>query len=172
MLSQRNRGESRTQSRVYFGYSIPSFWHGILVAENVRYVRKWQSSKAKPSMTDWPSYKRARDLAGAVFPISEAMILQLARQHGVGRKAGRCIVFSIDDVQRLYEVLPCPSKLSAGQNLHIESSAVHSAESDLTKAQALTTRRPRKKSARSERPKSSPNQSTDVVLQQRSHRLP
>ena len=59
-------------------------------------------------MTDWPSYKRARDLAGAVFPISEAMILQLARQHGVGRKAGRCIVFSIDDVQRLYEVLPCP----------------------------------------------------------------
>ncbi len=59
-------------------------------------------------MTDWPSYKRARDLAGAVFPVSEAMILQLARQHGVGRKAGRCIVFSIDDIQRLYEVLPCP----------------------------------------------------------------
>src|ERR1700745_662058 len=44
-------------------------------------------------MTDWPSYKRARDLPGAVFPISEAMILQLARQHGVGRKAGRCIGF-------------------------------------------------------------------------------
>ena len=62
--------------------------------------------KGKASMTDWPSCKRARDLAGAVFPISEAMILQLARQHGVGRKAGRCIVFSIDDVQRLYEVLP------------------------------------------------------------------
>ena len=44
-------------------------------------------------MTDWPSYKRARDLAGAVFLSSEAMILQLARQHGVGRKAGRCIGF-------------------------------------------------------------------------------
>src|SRR5215467_5615842 len=84
------------------------------------------SGKQKSSMTDWPSYKRARDLAGAVFPVSEAVILQLAREHGVGRKAGRCIVFSVDDVRRLYEVLPCPSKSSADQNRNTGSSAARS----------------------------------------------
>src|ERR1700730_5744658 len=123
-------------------------------------------------MTDWPSYKRARDLAGAVFPLSEAVILQLARKHGVGRKAGRCVVFSVDDVQRLYEVLPCPSKSFADQNRPTGSSAAPSAESDLRKALALTTKRPQRKSARSPRPRSSPSQSTVVALPQRSHPLP
>jgi hypothetical protein len=28
----------------------------------------------------WPSYRMARDLAGTVFPVSEAMILQLAKK--------------------------------------------------------------------------------------------
>src|SRR5215470_16040784 len=105
-------------------------------------------------MTEWPTYKRARDLAGAVFPVSEAVILELARKHGVGRKAGRCIVFSIDDVKRLYEVLPCPSRSFADQNRPTGSSAGRSAESDLRKALALATRKPQKKSARSAKPRS------------------
>src|SRR5258705_8609651 len=111
----------------------------------------------------WPQYKRARDLAGPVFPLSEATILQLARKHGIGRKAGRCILFSPDDVKQLYEVLPCPSNSYAGQNHHTGSSAAPSAESALKKALELTTSRPRKKSARSARAKSSPSQSTVVV---------
>src|SRR5215475_13409831 len=123
-------------------------------------------------MTDWPSYKRPRDLAGAIFPVSEAVILQLAREHGVGRKAGRCIVFSIEDVKRLYEVLPCPSESFAGQNRRIGSSVARSAESDLRKALALTTRKPPKKSARNAKLKSSLNPSMVAAPPSRSHRLP
>src|SRR5437660_10287560 len=123
-------------------------------------------------MSDWPSFRKASDLAGAVFPVSEAVILELARKHGVGRKIGRCIAFSVDDVNRLYEVLPCPSSSSAGQNRQTGSSAAPSAESDLRKALALTTRKRRKKSARSARPKSSPNPSTVVALPLRSPQRP
>jgi hypothetical protein len=60
-------------------------------------------------VTEWPKYRMARDLAGPVFPTSEAVILQTARKYGFGRKMGRTIIFSPDDCQRLYEVLPCPS---------------------------------------------------------------
>jgi hypothetical protein len=60
----------------------------------------------------WPSYKMARDLAGSVFPVSEAVILQCARKYGIGRKMGRAIIFGPDDCQRLYEVLPCPLLIS------------------------------------------------------------
>jgi len=36
---------------------------------------------------EWPAYRMARDLAsGKVFPVSEAVILQTARKHGIGRK--------------------------------------------------------------------------------------
>jgi hypothetical protein len=39
---------------------------------------------------EWPAYKLARDLAsGKVFPVGEAVILQTARKHGIGRKMGR-----------------------------------------------------------------------------------
>jgi hypothetical protein len=49
-------------------------------------------------MDDWPEYKRACDLAGTVFPASEGLILATARKHGVGRKMGRSIIFSPQDV--------------------------------------------------------------------------
>src|SRR5262249_41995725 len=52
-------------------------------------------------------YVMARDLAGTVFPVSEDSILREARKHGIGRKMGRAIIFSPDDIQHLYEVLPC-----------------------------------------------------------------
>ena len=36
-------------------------------------------------MTEWPAYKMARDLAnGKVFPVSETVIMQTARKHGIG----------------------------------------------------------------------------------------
>jgi hypothetical protein len=41
---------------------------------------------------EWPAYKLARDLAsGKVFPVGEAVILQTARKHGIGRKMGCAI---------------------------------------------------------------------------------
>ena len=59
----------------------------------------------------WPEYKRAKDLVGTIFPedISENVILTQARKHGIGKKMGRCYIFSPDDCSLLYEVLPCPS---------------------------------------------------------------
>src|SRR5215471_2609692 len=119
-------------------------------------------------MIAWPEYKRARDLAGFVFPVSEDVILRVAREHGIGRKMGRAVVFSPTDVQQLYEALPSCSKSSVVQNHRIGSCAAPSAESALKKALALTTRKSRKKSAPSARPKSSPSQSTVVPLRRHS----
>jgi hypothetical protein len=45
-------------------------------------------------------YKRARDLAWTVFPVSEAVILAAARKAGIGRKWGRVILFSPEAVSR------------------------------------------------------------------------
>jgi hypothetical protein len=120
----------------------------------------------------WPSFAMARDLAGAVFPVSEAVILQTARKHGIGRKMGRAIVFSPDDCTQLYEVLPCPSISSVVQNRRTGSSAAPSGESALRKALALATSESPKKSERSAKPKSSQNQSTVVALHQHSRRRP
>jgi hypothetical protein len=64
----------------------------------------------------WQNIVGARDLAFTVLPVSEAVILQLARKHGVGRKYGRVIGFSANDIQQLHEVLPCPSGLLSGQS--------------------------------------------------------
>jgi hypothetical protein len=112
-------------------------------------------------MKEWPAYKMARDLAnGKIFPVSEAVIMQTARKHGIGRKMGRAIIFSPEDCHRLYEVLPCPSGSSAAQNHPIGSFAALSAESALKKALELTTKKSRKKSGRSVKQNSSPNQYT------------
>jgi hypothetical protein len=44
----------------------------------------------------------ARDLAsGKVFPVSEAVILQTARKHGIGRKMGRAVIFSPEDCKNI-----------------------------------------------------------------------
>lgn len=32
----------------------------------------------------WPVFAMARDLVGTVFPVSEAVILRTAREHGIG----------------------------------------------------------------------------------------
>jgi hypothetical protein len=51
---------------------------------------------------EWPAYKTARDLAsGKVFPVSEAVILQTARKHGIGRKMGRAVIFSPEDCENI-----------------------------------------------------------------------
>ena len=122
--------------------------------------------------TQWPSFAMARDLAGVVFPVSEAIILQTARKYGIGRKMGRAIVFSPNDCTQLYEVLPCPSNSRVGQSRPTGSSAAHSGEYALRKALALATSESPKKSERSAKPKSSQNQSTVVALHQHSRRRP
>jgi hypothetical protein len=86
---------------------------------------------------DWPEYKLARDLAGRVFPVSKDVILAAARRHGIGRKLGRAIVFSVEDVSQLYELLPCPSASSNGYTPRTCSSAAPSAESAYEKALAF-----------------------------------
>ena len=117
---------------------------------------------------EWPHYKTARDLAGSVFPVSEEVLLQIARKHGIGRKMGRTVILSPEDVKTLYEVLPCHSNLRAAQNHHTGSCAAPSGEFALNKALELTTRKPPKKSARSARPNCSPKASTVVTPPQRS----
>jgi hypothetical protein len=84
-------------------------------------------------------YKRARDLAGTVFPVSEAVILAAARKAGIGRKFGRSIVFSPDAVHKLYEVLPCPSGSSAAPSRRTGSYAAPCGASALQKLQARLT---------------------------------
>src|SRR6516165_178657 len=100
-------------------------------------------------MTEWPKYRKASDLAGSVFPASEAVILQTARKNGIGRKMGRSIIFSPEDCRELYEVLPCPSGSSADLNRPTGSSVGPSAGSALRKALELTTRKLRRKSEQS-----------------------
>jgi hypothetical protein len=114
-------------------------------------------------------YKMARDLAGTMFPVSEAVILAAARKHGIGRKMGRAIIFSPEDVQRLYEELPC-SDLSVARKAPTGSYAAPSGASALKKARALLTNASQKKSVRSVRAKFSTNQSTVVPLPQRSRK--
>jgi hypothetical protein len=113
-------------------------------------------------------YKRARDLAGTVFPVSEAVILDAARKAGIGRKMGRSILFSPADIDRLYEALPCPSSSSAVQNPLIGTSVAPSAESAMKRARALLTSDKPKSSARSVKPKLSSNRSTVIALPPRS----
>jgi hypothetical protein len=119
----------------------------------------------------FPTYKMARDLAGSVFPVSEQVILQTARKHGIGRKMGRAVIFSVDDVNLMYEVLPCLSNSNVDPRRLIGSSAAPSAESELKKALELATEGSPKKSGRNAKPKSSHNQSTVVALPQRLRRL-
>ena len=45
-------------------------------------------------MSEWPKYKLAWELAGDVFPVSEAVILDIARKHGIGRRFGRVIIWT------------------------------------------------------------------------------
>ena len=120
-------------------------------------------------MSDWPEFKRARDLAGTVFPVSEESILREARKHGIGRKMGRAIIFSPADIQHLYEVLPCYGS-SAAASRPIGSSAAPSGESALKKVLAQLTDASPRKSAPTARAKSSHNRSMVVALPARSRK--
>jgi hypothetical protein len=115
-------------------------------------------------------YKRARDLAGTVFPVSEAVILAAARKAGIGRRVGRTIVFSPDDTHRLYKEAfqPC-SNSSVAANRPIGSRAALSGAAAMKKAhKLLTTAAPAKgaprNGGRSARPKSSSKRSTVVAV--------
>jgi hypothetical protein len=79
-------------------------------------------------MDGWPRYRKASDLAGSVFTVSEGIILKTARRFGIGRKMGRVIIFSDEDCHKLYEALPCPSSSSVAQNRPTGSSAGPSGE--------------------------------------------
>jgi hypothetical protein len=114
------------------------------------------------------TYKMARDLAGKVFPFTAQAILKKAREHGIGKKFGRVVIFSDDDAHQLYEVLPCHSNSTAGQKHPTGSCAAPSGESQLKKALELATEGSQRKSAPSARRKSSRSQSTVVALPQRS----
>jgi hypothetical protein len=118
-------------------------------------------------------YLMARDLAGTVFPVSADLILREARKHGIGRRMGRVIIFSPDDCQQLYEVLPpCHSSSFAAPNHRIGSCAAPSGASALKKLQALLTDDSPKKSAPSARAKSSRNRSMVVALPACSRKQP
>ena len=112
---------------------------------------------------DWPKFVTARELAGSVFPVSQELILREARKHGIGRKMGRTVIFSLEDCTKLYEVLTCPSDWSGVPNRQIGSSVAPSGASALKKALAHLTNDSPRKSAQSEKLKFSPNQSTDVA---------
>lgn len=61
-------------------------------------------------MSAWPQLKTARQLVeGDIVPCPERTLLALAKTHAVGRKMGRAVVFTPDDVETLLRKLPCPS---------------------------------------------------------------
>ena len=115
-------------------------------------------------MAQWPKYRMARDLAGDVFPTSEAVILQVARKNGIGRKMGRAVIFGPEDCQRLYEVLPCHSGSLDVHGHPTGSCAAPSGVSALKKALALATSKWPKKSARNAKLRSLSRPSTVVPL--------
>jgi len=46
-------------------------------------------------------------LGGVIPGLTQESLLKLARKHGIGKKAGRIIVFRESDIPRLIEALPC-----------------------------------------------------------------
>ena len=95
-----------------------------------------------------PAFLTAREMcARKVFPVSEATILKIARENGVGKKMGRQILFREDDIQKLYEALPCPSSSAKGPKAQTGSCAVPSVDKALKKLQALLAKPPQKPSA-------------------------
>ena len=113
----------------------------------------------------WPVIKTAKALiAEEIVPCSQATLIGLAKTYGVGRKLGRAYVFTPDDVQELLEKLPCPSPSNDDTDPRAGTSAGPSGASSLTKALALATAKPPKKSVRSAKPSSSSDRSTVIPL--------
>jgi hypothetical protein len=138
----------------------------------LRRARKLSPSSVEKRLDGWPKYLTARDLAGPVFPVSEAVILDAAREHGLGRRLGRAVIFTPEDCQQLYEVLPCHSLSSNAQKAPTGSSGGLSGAAALKKALALATDRSPKKLGPSARPNSSRRPSTVVALRPLSPKRP
>lgn len=125
-------------------------------------------------MNAWPQLKTAHDLClERIVPCSEDKLRALAKEYGIGRKLGRAYVFTPADVAALVEKLPCPSNLSeAATAPHTGTSAALSGEYALTKALALATRKPPRKSLSGGRTRSSTSRSTVIPLSAHSRKQP
>ena len=114
---------------------------------------------------NWPQLKTAADLVDErIVPCSQDTLIALAKRHGVGRKLGRAYVFTPADVAALVERLPCPFESSADTDRPTGISAAPSGVSALTKARALATAKPPKRSASRAKRSSSSDRSTVIPL--------
>jgi hypothetical protein len=123
----------------------------------------WQNQCLK-GFTTVLKYMTAAQLSGTVFPLSVDSILRIARQNGIGRRMGKSIIFSPNDIEALYEVSPCPSSSNAGTTAQTGSCAALCGESALKKALALASDQPPKKFGRNGRQNCSTKRSMGGVL--------
>ena len=87
-----------------------------------------------------PKFRTAKQLgADGTFPVSEKMLVDLARKYGIGREAGRSYLFSNEHIVNLYEALPCHSNSSAAQKLQTGSCVELSGDKALKKVLGLLT---------------------------------
>src|SRR5580704_15269408 len=115
---RRNSDPDRT-----YPYQLPPAEFHAHIAACIHAIRvPWERGKDRTGIVDEPdddepveaapvpaptqqttTYKRARDLAWTVFPLSEAAILAAAHKADIGRMSGRTWIISPDDIPRLYE---------------------------------------------------------------------
>jgi hypothetical protein len=121
----------------------------------------------------WPSIKTAKALVDeGIIPCSEETLRGLAKRHTIGRILGRAYVFTPADVETLLEKLPCPSSSPDDTARPTGISEGPSESVALTRALALATRTPQKKSSHSGRRNSSRGQSTVIALHEHSQKRP
>lgn len=108
----------------------------------------------------------------AIFHKSVRWVREFARANGIGAKAGRDWLFSDDDVSAMWEAMRCRSESSGATARPTSISAEPSADSALTRALALATAKPQKKSASSAKPSCSNVRSMAEARQRRSRKQP
>jgi len=126
-------------------------------------------------MTAFPQLKTAQQLIdeGVIPPaVSERTLRALAKTHNVGRKMGRFVVFTPEDVLELVHRLPCLSNSSRAKARETGSYGGLSEDAKYLKAQALITAGRRTKSASGAKRNSSTLQSTAKVVSIRSRTQP
>jgi hypothetical protein len=73
-------------SLLAFGAAVATFSRAATEPlKEQRTPRRLSPRSVEKHLDGWPKYLTARDLAGPVFPVSEAVILDAAREHGLGR---------------------------------------------------------------------------------------
>jgi hypothetical protein len=123
-------------------------------------------------MTAWPIIKTAKMLvAEGIVPWPERKLVEMVKKYGVGRKEGRTYIFTPSDIVALLERLPCPSPSNDDTVPQTGTSAGPSGASALTKALALATAKPPRKSVRSVKPNCSSDRSTVIPLRAPSPKL-